>query len=302
MKLNYENLLQNMIDGVYFVDKERRIEYWNKAAEKITGFSASEVVGSRCSDNILIHVDDNGNNLCEGMCPLAKTIEDGTSREAEVYLHHKNGYRVPVWVRVSPLTDESGTIVGGAELFTDSSPKAAMVQRVKELEELALIDALTRLSNRRHIESELEARFQEMKRYGLSFGILFMDIDHFKQINDTYGHDAGDRVLKSVADTLISIGRPFDQYGRWGGEEFIGIIRNVDLNALISAGNRCRVLIEKSYIPLNESAINVTVSVGATLAKEDDTAGSIIKRADGLMYKSKQGGRNRLTTDLSTTS
>ena len=99
----FSELLDNLTDGVYFVDRERRIVYWNKAAERITGFSKSEVIGCRCLDNILTHVNEEGGNLCHSGCPLAQTIEDGKSRKADVFLHHKDGHRQPVLVGVAPV-------------------------------------------------------------------------------------------------------------------------------------------------------------------------------------------------------
>jgi diguanylate cyclase (GGDEF)-like protein/PAS domain S-box-containing protein len=296
------NLFENMYDGVYFIDRERRITYWNKAAEKITGFTSDEVLGKQCSDNILIHIDDKGTSICKGMCPLAATIKDGSTREAEVYLHHKKGHRVPVWIRATPLRDENNNIIGGAELFTDSSSQHLMLQRIKDLEELALIDTLTQLSNRKHLESEMHNSLQEMERYNLSFAILFIDIDNFKRFNDTYGHDVGDQILQVLAQTLKSAARPFDLFGRWGGEEFIGIIRNVDHDALVTIGNRCRILVEKSYMTFNDTFINVSISLGGTLAKKGDSIESILKRADHLMYESKKRGRNCLITDYTITS
>ena len=297
MVYDYRNLFENMYDGVYFVDRERRITYWNKAAEKITGFASEEVVGKQCSDDILVHIDAGGNSLCKGLCPLAETIRDGSTREAEVYLHHKKGHRVPVWIRATPLRDEKHNIVGGAELFTDASAHHVMLKRIKDLEELALIDTLTQLSNRKHLESAMHNSFQEMERYNLSFAVLFIDIDNFKQFNDTYGHDVGDQVLQMLATTLKSAARPFDLFGRWGGEEFIGIIRNVDHDALFTIGNRCRILVEKSYMTFKDRFINVSISLGGTLAKKGDSIESILKRADQLMYESKKRGRNCLTTD-----
>ena len=293
----YMNLFDNMSDGVYFVDRERRITYWNRAAEKITGFASHEVVGKRCADNILIHIDASGNNLCTGMCPLAKTIKDGLPREADVYLHHKQGHRVPVWIRATPLRNEKNNIVGGAELFSDASPQHLMIQRIQDLEELALIDSLTQLSNRKYLESEIHKSLQEKERYNLSFAILFIDIDNFKQFNDIYGHDVGDRILQLLAQTLKASARPFDLFGRWGGEEFIGLLRNVDHGALVTIGNRCRILVEKSYMTFKETFINVSISLGGTLAKKGDSIQTILKRADRLMYESKKKGRNCLTTD-----
>ncbi|MCK4965685.1 PAS domain-containing protein, partial [bacterium] len=108
----YENLIDDMYDGVYFVDSERRITYWNEAATRITGFTKEETIGKKCSGNILQHVDTDGNNLCRDLCPLDKTLKEGTSSELESFLHHKNGHRVPVLIRCSPIRNAQGEITG----------------------------------------------------------------------------------------------------------------------------------------------------------------------------------------------
>lgn len=294
-KDSYRRILDNLYNGLYLVDRDRVIRYWNKAAEKISGFTADEVVGKSCSDNILTHVDGKGHSLCRGKCPLAMTMEDGEPREAEVFLHHKNGHRVPVGVRVSTLTDADGKVIGGAELFSDISSFKAIELKIKELEKMALVDNLTRLANRSCIEKEIIVRLEEQRRFGTPFGILFIDIDYFKQFNDTYGHDVGDRVLRFVADTLIRNARPFDMLGRWGGEEFIGVMRNVTHQELENLGNRLRVLVENSYLPLEGDRLHVSISIGATLTRDDDSMDTLLKRADALLYESKTAGRNRLT-------
>lgn len=294
-KVSYSRLVDNLNDGLYIVDSDRIIQYWNKAAERISGYTAAEVVGRSCSDNILTHVDGDGNSLCKGMCPVAMTIVDGEAREAEIFLHHKDGHRVPVSVRTSTLTDENGNVIGGVELFTDISSLKANELRIKELEEMVLLDNITRLANRNYIEKELFVRFEETKRFGVPFGILFMDIDHFKKFNDTYGHDVGDRVLKFVADTLSRNSRPFDVIGRWGGDEFIGIMRKVSRQQLVYLGNRLRMLVEASYIQTGNDKLHVSISIGATLVCDNDSTDTLIKRADTLLYESKRAGRNRLT-------
>jgi len=293
---SWARIVENLHDGLYFVDSNRVITYWNKAAERISGFASAEVIGKCCADHILSHVDCNGESLCLGMCPLAATIADGIERSAEVYLHHKDGHRVPVLVRTSPLEDPQGKILGGIELFTDISNIQANTLRVLELEKLALLDNLTQLANRNYIEKELLARFDEQKRFAIPFGILFIDIDHFKRVNDTYGHSVGDEVLRFIAQTFTANSRPFDLYGRWGGEEFLGIIRNITAEALEDLGNRLRGLIENSYIIHDGKRLQVTISIGATQVREHDTVAMLITRADALLYQSKQRGRNRLTS------
>ena len=289
------DVLENLHDGLYFTDTHRIITFWNHAAERITGYTATEVLGRSCAANILVHVDTDGRSLCRGLCPLAMTMADCVGREAEVFLRHKDGHRVPVLVRTGPLKDRQGQVVGGIELFTDLSNILANNSRVRELEQLALLDNLTQLANRTYLLREIEARFEEMRRYGIPFGLLFMDIDFFKRFNDTYGHDVGDEVLKLVANTFVANSRAFDVYGRWGGEEFVGVIRSIDAEDLAALGNRMRVLVNQSFLMHDEARLGVSISLGATVAHPDDTAESLIKRADQLLYQSKKEGRNRLT-------
>ena len=292
----YKTLLDNLYDGVYFVDRGRVITYWNKGAERITGYTAAEVMGKRCSDNILMHSDKDGKLLCLRGCPLSETIADNEVRSTEVFLRHKDGHRVPVVVRVAPIADEAGATVGGVEIFSDNTPPATALERLAELERLAFLDPLTGIANRRYGEIALNARIEELQRYGWPFGVLFIDIDHFKECNDRCGHDVGDEVLKMVAKTLQNSVRSFDVVSRWGGEEFVALIANVEGDELIRTANRCRALVEQSHVPVPPSP-RVTVSIGVTIARPEDTALSIIKRADELMYKSKQSGRNRVTME-----
>src|ERR1017187_3432548 len=183
----HAKLLENIFDGVYFVDAERRITYWNRGAESLTGYSAGEAVQRHCYDNFLGHVDEKGCALCTGDCPLTSTLLDGQRREADVFLRHKLGHRVPVYVRVAPITDQSGQIVGAVEVFNDISERKRVERRVHELEGMAFRDALTRLPNRRYIELKVKQSFEELHQFGRPFGLLMFDLDHFKQVNDRHG-------------------------------------------------------------------------------------------------------------------
>jgi len=291
----YKSLLDNLYDGVYFLDLERRIVYWNNGAERITGYPAGEVLGRRCSDNILMHACRDGRGLCENSCPAARAMEEGGPDEAEVFLHHRDGHRVPVQVRINPIRDENGTVIGAVEVFSDNTEKLASISLIEELQEKAFQDPLTSLPNRRFLEKFICTRLDEMSRYGWTFGLVFLDIDRFKMINDSYGHDMGDEVLRVVAKTLTHCSRSFDTVGRWGGEEFVVVIVNVDPEKLQRIAERYRVMIEGSDLTAKECSLRITISLGATLARDNDTLLSLIKRADGLMYRSKQSGRNLLT-------
>ena len=171
----YQEVLNNLYEGVYFLDTDRTISFWNQGAERITGYVAPEVMGRPCADDILCHVDQEGTSLCQEDCPAARTLEDGQAREADVFLLHRNGHRVPVRIRVAPILDAAGRIIGAVEVFADNSSPETLRQRIDLLEKLTGLDPLTQLPNRRRLEEEIQARLAETKRYGLTFGILFAD-------------------------------------------------------------------------------------------------------------------------------
>lgn len=286
-----------MYDGVYFTDLSRKITYWNRGAERITGYGQNEVMGTFCRDHILMHVNDEGVVLCTDLCPLAKTIHDGSVREADVYLHHRDGHRVPVTIRVNPIYDPQGDVIGAVEIFTNSSSKIAALEKIKEWQEAAYIDPLTSVGNRRYTEIVLKNVFDDYCNQGLPFGLLFIDIDHFKQVNDTYGHPVGDRVLQMVAQTLSSNVKSFDFVGRWGGEEFLIVIMNVDQDRLLSRAEMLCHLVEQSHLVIDDGIVNCTISIGAALVDNDTDWQNVLCRADRFLYQSKELGRNRVTID-----
>lgn len=288
----YKDILDTLFDGVYLVDRQRRISYWNRGAERISGFSSDEVVGRSCADNILMHINAEGEQLCLGGCPLHMTLLDGVQREAEVFLHHKAGHRLPVSVRVSPLRDDSGAIIGAVEVFSDATTRQRIQDELSELKQLSLADPLTGLGNRRSVLREFERRLAEFKRYAIPLGLLFVDIDEFKRVNDTYGHAVGDRVLVAVGQTLKNALRGMDTVCRWGGEEFLALLPRVDEPTFRSVAERMRRFVEASPIPLPEGTLKVTISVGGALAAPNDTLNSLVSRADTMMFKAKQRGRN----------
>ena len=277
----YEKIVENLHDGLIFVDQNKIITYWNSAAEKITGYSSDEIVGKSCSDSIISYYDLKNNAVT--VSPIEMTITDGIPREADLYLVHKNGTKIPVSIRVSTIKDNNREVIGAIELFTDNNVKTVNEKRIRELEKMALIDNLTKLANRHYIERELKSRFEEKKRFNIPFGILFADIDDFKDFNDKYGHITGDNVLKNVSEIFINNSRPFDLFGRWGGEEFIGIIRNINRENLYNLGEKMRKLVEEAAVPDRTGNLNVTISIGATMVKTDDTVISLIDRADSLL-------------------
>jgi diguanylate cyclase (GGDEF)-like protein/PAS domain S-box-containing protein len=289
----YQAILDQVEDGIYFVDRQKRIVLWNQGAEAITGFARSEVIGDLCGNHRLCHVDESGRMLCTTGCPIQVALDAGVPIESDAYLQHKSGHRVPVRIRTSPLRDRRNQLVGAVEVFRTTSEARRQDQLIEELARLAMIDDLTRLPNRRHFDLEIDRRLAEMNRFGWPFGVLMIDLDDFKQVNDRFGHQVGDQVLQMVARTLSANCRTFDTVARWGGEEFSAIIANVHDEELRKVAEKFRAMIEASCLPGSE-ALRVTVSIGCAVAKPSETAFALLKRTDEMLYAAKHGGRNRV--------
>ena len=293
----YRELLDNLYDGVFFVDSNKTITYWNRAAENITGYTCDDVVGKCCSDNILVHVDEKGAPLCDSGCPLQAAIKDGKSREINAFLKHRDGHMLPVLVKVNAIYDADGCIIGGIQSFNDNSSLLYEKKHAAELEKLSTFDGLTGVGNRRYADITLQKKLAELKRYGSTFGVLFADIDNLKSVNDTYGHEAGDEILKLVAQTILAHIRPFDFIFRWGGDEFLLILVNVDQHRLLATAERVRIAVQNTGLQFGSNIIRATLSVGGTVAETDDMDKSILARTDGFMYHCKEDGKNRCLVD-----
>jgi diguanylate cyclase (GGDEF)-like protein len=223
-------------------------------------------------------------------------MEDGNEREAEVFVHHADGHRVPIVIRASPMRDRNGKIIGAVESFSNNASVIDTRSKLRALRREISTDPLTGVGNRKYLDGRLNAAIAEYQNSTDNAALLFMDVDHFKQVNDTYGHNTGDTVLRMVAKTLRLAVRSTDTVGRWGGEEFIAILYGMrEKVTLKAAAEKARTLVEYSRLDITEQGLAVTVSVGATLLLPGDTPESLVWRADQLMYRSKQAGRNRVT-------
>lgn len=296
----YREILDNLYDGIFFVDKEGCITYWNKGATNLTGYSSDDVYGRNYCD-IFRPLDKQGKHLCESdTCPIRRVFNITTLTEIEAYICHKEGHLLPISIRIAPVREVGQQYVVAVEIHSSNSPRYAMRQRLEELQELAMHDPLTGIANRRFVEINLAARLEELKRYGFEFSVLFMDADHFKEINDRHGHAVGDRILKMLSATVANSLRSFDIIGRWGGEEFVVLLINTTAHDLFNLADRLRRLVEQSVLTLdNGETLQITVSIGATAVQRGDTVESLVERADKLMFESKRRGRNLVSTAFS---
>ncbi|MFN4216217.1 MAG: diguanylate cyclase [Brevinematales bacterium] len=296
-----KDLLNHLTEGVYILDKNRTILFWNAAAEKITGFTGEEVIGKSCQDNILRHVDESGTSLCERECPMIQILQGKPLIEANVFLHHKQGYRLPVHIKgvlfsSSLFSSSYPTEIYAIELF--SPLWQGFFIDTEDLMKMALYDPLTETLNRRGLDNLFYARLHEMLTFKKNIGLLFIDIDNFKHINDTYGHEIGDRILFNTARSLKHTLRPFDLLCRWGGEEFIAVLFLDRAIHLQTVAERYRQLIASQFIEYEGKVITITASIGATIISPPESLENAIQRADQLMYQAKHLGKNKVIYDI----
>ncbi len=288
-----EAILDALPDAMYVVDEQRRIRAWNQAAATLTGYAAQDVLGRVCNDRLLNHVDEDGRSLCGARCPLRATMVDGRSRQARVFLHHADGQLIPVHVQAAPLRDADGRIVAAVETFRDDTEHTRSTRKIAELAVLATHDPLTGLDNRRTMDWQLERLLDRWNRHGEAFGALVIDLDRFKRVNDTHGHDIGDHLLRAVAATLVAALGPGDTAVRFGGEEFVVLTAAADTGELMALADRLRRLIAATRAGAPQGSVSVTASIGGAVVQAGDDAGELLRRADTALLRAKRSGRNR---------
>jgi diguanylate cyclase (GGDEF)-like protein/PAS domain S-box-containing protein len=288
-------IFNELLEGGYYVDVNRKIILWNQSASEITGYQPDDVVGNCCYMNFLNHKTDNGVLLCYGGCPLVKSMEDNEIINAKVTLQHKDGHRIPINVRTVPVTDELGVVNGCFEFFTVEKDDNELMDSVYQFSKEAYQDVLTELPNRRYASIFIQSKINEFVNFNVPFVLFFIDIDNFKWINDKYGHEVGDQVLKSVAQGLQRNVRTHDLVSRWGGDEFIVLLSGVPYDNLSLVAEKVISVINSTIYHIAESELNIIASIGGTVIKIDDTVDSVVQRADQLMYQSKIKGKNCIT-------
>ena len=241
----------------------------------------------------LIHPDD----YCDTMLAMRDHMDNKTNvYDCEYRIKTKDGHYKWYYDR-GPVTqrDEDGKALFAAGIMFDVTDKKndefLLKEENRSLSIEVYTDPLTRISNRRALQDELEQLVNPHIRIQRPLSIIFFDIDNFKQFNDDYGHLAGDKVLKSVANELNQSIRGFDTLGRYGGEEFLIILPNTNLDKALRAAERARQSIETLVI---DGLPKVTVSGGVVQREEDESIETMIDRADHKLFQAKNQGRNRV--------
>ncbi|MEW6026329.1 MAG: diguanylate cyclase [Planctomycetota bacterium] len=292
------SILDNISHGIYVIDNNMKVRYWNRSMEKITGIKSPEISGKPCESRKFFYYDRSGDHPCNRkQCILMNSIKYGCADEKEFYIHHRDGYQIPICLRTAPLKNSHNQIIGAVGMSLVNLYRMAGIRYATEQELMAYVDPLTCIGNRRYIESNIQRRLDEFSRYSWKFGTMFIDIDHFKKVNDFYGHNTGDELLRIMAGVIRRNLRPFDALGRWGGEEFIATVMGVDYDSLYRLATRLKDTIKEHKFFIRLRNIRTTISVGITIGKTTDTVDGLIKRTDQLMYQSKKSGRNCVSAD-----
>jgi diguanylate cyclase (GGDEF)-like protein/PAS domain S-box-containing protein len=300
-------VMSRISSAVISTDSELRITQWNRAAEELYGWKESEVLGLVIDE--VCRTDFSPDQRLEAQQALIKEKR----WQSELKQHHRSGRELWVAASVTLLEDEQGTYIGGVTINHDITERKQtendlrraknaieeinkVLQRAFEREQLASrTDSLTGIFNRRYFFELLDYEFSVTARYGRPLSIVMFDIDHFKQINDMYGHLVGDKVLQLVAKTTRSKLREADVIARYGGDEFVILLPNSQSHEAHVVFERICKSILSSKLMAKKKKIPISISVGiASYQSGMKNTSNLIQRADQALYSAKQAGRGRI--------
>ncbi len=290
------NITSMIGEGIYVLDNRGHLTFMNPEAEKLLGWTTAELLGREI--HAVIHTQKaDGTPLTAGECPVLNTISSGgTFRSEDEVFMRKDGGLFPVAVVSTPLC-EAGRITGSVTAFHDITERKRVATDLRLLNDIlarqATTDPLTGLSNRLKFNDMLSAEVRRSIRFGTPLSLIMFDIDHFKQINDTAGHHAGDAVLRELTDLVSHSVRAHDLFARWGGEEFMIMVTNSGADNARRYAEKLRRMIESREFAGDR---RLTCSFGVAELQRGENDDSFTRRVDQALYQAKARGRNRVET------
>ncbi len=275
----FRSVLDSLPIGVYLVGRDRKIVFWNTGAENITGYHRHEVVGHSSRENILAQCNEVSCVLCGVACPLTEVIHEGKPKEAQIFLRHKDGHRVPAQLRITPIRDQRGSLVGAAQSFEEEREALELDLHQTNLAAHGCLDVLTGVPNHAFAQSHLRENLAFFEEHHLPFGVLRIAIEQLDQLQTTHGHEAVGVMLHVIAQTMKHTLRPDGFLGRWGEAEFLAIMTYCDSAALLRAAQNVEKMASCSGIQWWDDRLSVAVSVGATMVQPGDTIEALLERS-----------------------
>ena len=288
-----ERVVENMEDAVICVDPSLRILRWNPGAERLTGVSADNVYLRNWLPSLLRLRDEHGRLIRDEQCPMAYALRTATPWLGCLNLRGKDGHVVTVRAQALPIASEDGAQQGLVVLMRDISQETTLQEHSQNLRDIATRDPLTQLANRAEFDRVFDvfvATHTENKR---PCSLIIADIDSFKHINDGYGHQAGDDVIRSFAALLEGSCRAGDLVARYGGQEFVMLCADCDG----ATGARCAEQLRIAFVRTQHEAMGgkkATASFGVTEIQPGDTPDTMLCRADRGLLTAKEQGRNKV--------
>jgi len=289
--LFYRKLLESMQDAVLFIDSSLKIMLWNRAAERLTGIPAASIEHKLWSPSLVNLRDEKANLLSAEDCPVIHAIQSGVQTLRRLSVMGRAGQRIDIDAHLVPIHGKGGVSHGAAVLLHDASSQITLEQRIQSLHEQATRDPLTQVANRAEFDRILASCVESHLERRLPCSLILCDIDHFKKINDTYGHQAGDEVLIVFAALLRRHCRSGDLVARYGGEEFVMLCSDCDNATATRKAEELRAEIADFPMEALEGK-GISASFGVTEVQSGDTPETMLRRSDRALYQAKAGGRN----------
>ncbi|WP_018248928.1 PAS domain-containing protein [Orenia marismortui] len=260
----FELISDDLFDGIAVIDNNRRITHWNRSAEEITGYKSKQVLNKHCFTDMLEYIDEDGLKLCKDYCPLLATIKEGKKLEKSVYLRHKDGYRIPILLRMLPLRDEEEEIIGAVEIFRyDSGSK------LDNTEEKDYYNIIERKKNL--LKEEINKKVELVNEFGISAGIIVIEVINLFNIVANYSSILSNELLKAIANTLKNNLAFIDTSIHYTEGRFIILIDDIYQGDLEVIANKVEFLVNNTDIKLSSSErIEAEISVISYLIKDDD--------------------------------
>jgi len=293
----YQMLIENMHDAVIFVDSSLRITLWSHGAQRLTGIAADAVVGRRWLPGLIKMLNDREMVIPDSDCPVAFAVANGVQLVRRHTINGRGGKKVQVNAHIMPVVSAAGVTKGAAVLLHDVSSETTLQEQIQNLNAKASQDALTKVANRAELDRGLANFIDQHLEKNFPCALILCDIDHFKKINDTYGHGVGDDVLRKVGKSIRAGCRPYDTACRFGGDEFGVILAQADIACGKQISERIIDGINELKIRAGSDKIEVSCSGGlaaATIMPSDFDPTDLLKAADEALYRAKSEGRYRL--------